>query len=167
MQETPGLGRSPGEGNGNSLQYSFLENSMDRGVWWATVRGVTESRTQPKWLSMHACSPALTSKRTIGKSIALTRRAFVGKVMLLLFNMLSRLVIAFLPRSKRLLISWLQSPSTVILEPPKNTVWHSHHLFLFYLPWSDGTGCHDLSFLSVEFEGSFSTLPFHSHQKAL
>ena len=56
---------------------------------------------------------------TIGKSIALTRRAFVGKVMLLLFNMLSRLVIAFLPRSKRLLISWLQSPSTVILEPPK------------------------------------------------
>ena len=56
---------------------------------------------------------------TIGKSIALTRRAFAGKVMLLLFNMLSRLVIAFLPRSKRLLISWLRSPSTVILEPRK------------------------------------------------
>ena len=54
-----------------------------------------------------------------GKIIALTRRAFVGKVMSLLFNMLSRLVIAFLPRSKRLLISWLQSPSAVILEPPK------------------------------------------------
>ena len=56
---------------------------------------------------------------TAGKIIALTRRTFVGKVMSLLFNMLSRLVITSLPRSKRLLISWLQSPSAVILEPPK------------------------------------------------
>ena len=54
---------------------------------------------------------------TTGKPIALTRQTFVGKVMSLLFNMLSRLVINFLPRKKRLLISWLQSPSTVILEP--------------------------------------------------
>ena len=56
---------------------------------------------------------------TTGKTIALTRQTFVGKVMSLLFNMLSRLVITFLPRSKRLLISWLESPSAVILEPPK------------------------------------------------
>ena len=56
---------------------------------------------------------------TTGKTIALTRWTFVGKVMSLLFNMLSRLVIIFLPRSKHLLISWLQSPSAVILEPPK------------------------------------------------
>ena len=56
---------------------------------------------------------------TTGKTIALTRRTFVGKLMSLLLNMLSRLVITFLPRSKRLLISWLQSPSAVILEPPK------------------------------------------------
>ena len=56
---------------------------------------------------------------TTGKTIALARRTFVGKVMSLLFNMLSRLVITFLPRSKCLLISWLQSPSAVILEPPK------------------------------------------------
>ena len=56
---------------------------------------------------------------TTGKTIALTRWTFVGKVMSLLFNMLSRLVITVLPRSKRLLISWLQSPSAVILEPPK------------------------------------------------
>ena len=56
---------------------------------------------------------------TTGKTIALTRRTFFGKVMSLLFNMLSRLVIAFLPRSKCLLFSWLQSPSAVILEPPK------------------------------------------------
>ena len=56
---------------------------------------------------------------TTGKTRALTRRTFVDKEMSLLFNMLSRLVITFLPRSKRLLISWLQSPSAVILEPPK------------------------------------------------
>ena len=59
---------------------------------------------------------------TTGKKIALTRQTLVGKVMSLLLNMLSRLVITFLPRSKRLLISWLQSPSAVILEPPKNKV---------------------------------------------
>ena len=56
---------------------------------------------------------------TTGKTIALTRWTFLGKVMSLLFSMLSRLVIAFLPRSKHLLISWLQSPSAMILEPPK------------------------------------------------
>ena len=56
---------------------------------------------------------------TTGKTVALTRQTFVGKVMSLLFNTLSRFVIAFLPRSKCLLISWLQSPSAVILEPPK------------------------------------------------
>ena len=56
---------------------------------------------------------------TTGKTIALTRQTFVGKVMSLLFNMLSSFVITFLPRSKHLLISWLQSPSAVILEPPK------------------------------------------------
>ena len=56
---------------------------------------------------------------TTRKTIALTRQTFVGKVMSFLFNMLSRLVITFLPRSKRILISWLQSPSAVILEPPK------------------------------------------------
>ena len=56
---------------------------------------------------------------TTGKTTALTRWTIVGKVMSLLFNMLSNLVITFLPRSKRLLISWLQSPSEVILEPPK------------------------------------------------
>ena len=86
---------------------------------------------------------------TSGKTIALTRWTFVGKVMSLLFNMLSRLVITFLPRSKRLLISWLQSPSAVILEPKKiksdtiSTVSPStcHEVM----------GCHDLSFLNVEF----------------
>ena len=85
---------------------------------------------------------------TTGKTIALTRWIFVGKVMSLLFNLLSRLVMAFLPRSKHLLISWLQSSSAVILEPPQNKICH---YFLIYLPWSDGLGCDDLSFLNVEF----------------
>ena len=85
---------------------------------------------------------------TTGNTIALTRWTFVGKVVSLLFNMVSRLVITFLPRSKRLLISWLQSPSAVILQPPKlksdtvSTVSPSIS--------HDGTGCHDLRFLNVE-----------------
>ena len=76
---------------------------------------------------------------TTGKTIALTRWTFVGKVISLFFNMLSRLVITFLPRSKRLLISWLQSPSAVILEPQKNKFWNCFHGFSIYFPWSDGT----------------------------
>ena len=87
---------------------------------------------------------------TTGKTVALTRRTFVGKVMSLLFNMLSKLAMAFLPRSKRILISWLQSPSAVILEPKKiksdtvSTVSPSicHELI--------GTRGHDLRFLNVE-----------------
>ena len=71
---------------------------------------------------------------TTGKSIALTRWNSVGKVMSLLFNMLSRLVIAFLPRSKYLWISWLQSPSAMILESPKSKVSHCFHCFPIYLP---------------------------------
>ena len=73
------------------------------------------------------------SYMTTGKTIALTRQTIVGKAMSLLFNMLSRLVITFFPRSKHLLISWLQSPSAVILEP-KKTVYLCFHCFLIYLP---------------------------------
>ena len=75
---------------------------------------------------------------TTGKTIALTRQTFVGKVMSLLLNMLSRLVISFLPRSKRLLISWLQLPSEVILETQKNKVSHCFHCFTIYLTWCWG-----------------------------
>ena len=73
--------------------------------------------------------PYMTTEETI----ALTRWTFVGKVMSLLFNMLSRLVITFLPKSKCLLISWLQSPSAMILEPPK-IVCHCFHYFPIYFP---------------------------------
>ena len=71
---------------------------------------------------------------TTGKTTALTRWTFVGKVMSLLFTVLSRLVIAFHPRSNHLLISWRQSPSAVILEPPQNKVCHCFHCFPIYFP---------------------------------
>ena len=85
---------------------------------------------------------------TTGKTIPLTRRTFVGKVMSLLFNMLSRLVIAFLPRRKHLLISWLQSPSAVILEPKKIK---SVIISIVSPSICHGIRCHDLSFLNVGF----------------
>ena len=86
---------------------------------------------------------------TTGKTIALTNRTFVGRVMSLLFNMLSRLVITFLPRSKRLLISWLQSPSAVTLEPPqiKSATVSTVSPSICYEVMGR---CHDLSFLNVE-----------------
>ena len=90
------------------------------------VQGILKSLLQhnSSKASIFQCSVFFTVQishpyMTTGKTIVLTRRTFVGKVMSLLFNMLSRLAIAFLPRSKRLLISWLQSPSAVILEPQK------------------------------------------------
>ena len=85
---------------------------------------------------------------TTGKTIVLTRQTFFDKVVSLLFNMLSRLVIAFLPRSKHLLISWLQSPSAVILESPKIK---SLTVSIVSPSTFHGTRCHDLSFLNVEF----------------
>ena len=95
---------------------------------------------------------------TTGKTIALTRRTFVGKVTSLLLNMLSRLVVTFLPRSKCLLNSWLQSPSAVILEPPKiKFVTVSIVSPSICHEVSDGTRCHDLSFLNVEPSANFST----------
>ena len=101
-------------------------------------------------LSFHH-SPTLTSIHDHWKNHSLDRQTFVGKVMSLLFNMLSRLVITFLPRSKRLLISWPQSPSAVILEPPKiksdtvSTVSPSISHEVMGPSLSD-----DLSFLNVE-----------------
>ena len=102
---------------------------------------------------------------TTGKTIALTRWIFVGKVMSLLFNMLFRLVIAFLPRSKCLLIYGLSHHLQWFWSPRKYS--HCFHCFPIYLPRSDGTGCHDLSFLKVEFKASFFTRLFHFHQEAL
>ena len=101
---------------------SFRMNWLDL----LSVQGTLKSLLQHHYskASILQCSTFFTVQishpyMTTGKTIALTRRTFVGRVMSLPFNTLSRLVIAFLPRSKRLLITWLQSPSAVILEPPK------------------------------------------------
>ena len=94
------------------------------------------------------------------KTTALTRQIFVSKMMSLFFNMRPRLVIAFVPGSKHLLISWLQSPSLVILEPKKIKVCLCFHCFHISLPWSDGTGCHDLSFWMLRFKPPFSLSSF-------
>ena len=85
---------------------------------------------------------------TNGKTIALIRQTFIDKEMSLLFNMLSRLIIAFLPRRKHLLISWLQSPSPVILEPKKIK---SVIISIVSPSICHGIRCHDLSFLNVGF----------------
>ena len=101
---------------------SFTMDWLDLLAVQGTLKSLLQHHTSKA--SILRCSASYTVKlshpyMTIGKTIALTIRTFVDKVMSLLFNMLSRLVITFLPRSKRLLISWLQSPSAVILEPRK------------------------------------------------
>ena len=107
------------------------------------------SKTSILWCSAFFIVQLSHPYMTTGKTIALTRWTIIDKVRPLLSNMLSRLVITFLPRSKHLLISWLQSPSAVIWDP-KEIVNHCFHCFPIYLPWSDGARCHDLSFLNVE-----------------
>ena len=102
------------------------------------------------WCSAFFMVPLSHPYVTTGKTIALTSWAFYSKMMSLLFNILFRFVIAYLPKSKHLLILWLQSTSAVILEPRKiksATVFIFNHLFVT----SDGNRCHDLSFLNVEF----------------
>ena len=103
---------------------------------------------------------------TTGKTIALTRKTFVSNAMFLLFNILSRFVIVFLPWSKRLLILWLQSPSAVILEPKK--------IKSLTVSIVSPSICHEVMgpdamifvFFNVEFQASFFTLFFHFHQEA-
>ena len=113
-----------GQSIGVSASTSILPvNTQDRSPleWtgWISLQTKGLSRVfSNTTVQKHLYSPTLTSIHDYWKTTALTRRTFVGKVMSLLFNMLSRLVITFLSRSKHLLISWLQSPSAVILEPP-------------------------------------------------
>ena len=123
---------SGGQSNGVSVSLSVLPmNSQDWSPLGWTGWISLQSRTLKSLLQHHSTKASILWHSaffivqlshpyiTTGKTIALTRQTFVGKVMSLFFNMLSRLVITFLPRSKHLFISWLQSPSAVILEPPK------------------------------------------------
>ena len=104
------------------------------------------SKTSILWRSAFFIVQLSHPYMTTGKTIALTRQTFVGKVMSLIVNILSRLVITFLPRSKHLLISWLHSSSAVILETKK-----IKSVTVSTVPQCDGTRCHDLSFLNVQF----------------
>ena len=101
---------------------SFRMDWLDLLVVQGTLKSLLQhhsSKASILWCSACFIVQLSHAYMTTGKTIALTRQTFVGKVMSLLFKMVSRLVIAFLPRSKHLLISWLQSPSAVILEPKK------------------------------------------------
>ena len=153
--------RSAEEGNGNPLQYSCQENLMDRGAWWATVHGITRVRygsatkPPPIFFMVQLSHPYTTT----GKTIALTIWTFVYKVMSLLFNMLSRLVIAFLSRSKCLLISCLQWPSAVILEPKKIKSLTVSPSIGHEVMWPDA-----MILVSLMFSASFFFLLFHLHQ---
>ena len=102
-----------------SLRMDWLDLLAVQGTLSRVFSNTHSSKASILWCSGFLIVQLSHPYTTTGKTIALTRRTFVGKVRSLLFNMLSRLVIAFLPRSKRLLISWLQSPSAVILEPQK------------------------------------------------
>ena len=97
------------------------------------------------------CSPILTSTHDYWKNHSFDYMDLCWQSVSLLFNMLSRFVIAFLPRSRRLLISWLQSTICSDFGAPQNKVSHFFHSFPVYLPWSDENGCHNLCFLNVEF----------------
>ena len=122
------------------------------------------SKTSKLWRSAFFMVQLSHPYMTIGKTIA-HQMNFYWQNNVSAFNKLSSLVITFLPRSKHLLISWVQSPSAVTLKPPK-IVSHCFHCYPVYLPWSDGTRCNYLNFLNVEFYVKFSTLLFHFHQKA-
>ena len=132
---------------------SFRMDWLDLFAVQGTLKSLLQyhsSKTSILWCSPFFIVQISHPYTTTGKTIALTRQTFVGKVMSLLYNMLYKFVINFHPRSKCLLILWMQSPSAVILERPK-IVCHCFHCFPIYLPLSDGTGCYDLSFLNVEF----------------
>ena len=106
----------------NTQDLSFRMDWLDLPAVEGTLKSLLQhhsSKASILWLSAFFTVQLSHPYMTTGKTIALTTWTFAGKVMSLLFNMLSRLVITFLPRSKCLLISWLQSPSAVILEPPQ------------------------------------------------
>ena len=134
--------------NEYSVMTSFRIDWFDPLAVQGTLKSLLQHHSSKASILQHSAFfivQLLHPYMTTGKTIALTRRTLIRKVISLLFNMLSSLVIAFLSKSELLLISWLQSPSAVILQPPKiksNTV--------STVSPSDGTECHDLSFLNIE-----------------
>ena len=131
----------PGILQARTLEWVAIAFS-NAGKWKVKVKSLSPARLlATPWTAAHQAPP----------SMGFSRQECWSGVPLPSPNKLSRLVITFLSRNKCVLISWLQSPSAVILEPPpQNKVCHCFHCFPIYLPWSDGTGCHDLSFLNLE-----------------
>ena len=122
--------------NGHPGLISFRMDWLDLLAVQGTLKSLLQHHSSKASIHRHSAFfivQLLHPYMTTGKTITLTRQIFVGKVTSLLFNILSRLVIAFLPRSKRLLISWLQSPSAVILEPQKIKC-VCFHCFPIYFP---------------------------------
>ena len=141
---------------------SFKMNLLDLVAVQGTLKSLLQHHSSKSSILQHSAFFIVQLSHpymTTGKTIALARRTFVGKVMSLPFNMLSRLVITFLPRSKHLLISWLQSIHSDF-GAQKNKVSHSLHYFPIYLSWSDGTRCHDLIFWMLSFKPTFSLSSF-------
>ena len=135
--------------NGHSGLISPSMDWLDLLAVQGTLKSLLQhhsSKASILWLSAFFTVQLSHPYMTTGKTSAWTTQTFAGKVMSLLFYILSRLVITFLPRSKRLLIFWLHSPSAVILRPKNKDCYY----FPIYFPWSYGTRCHDLSFLNVE-----------------
>ena len=132
---------------------SFRMNWLDLLAVQGNLKSLLQhysSKTSILWHSAFFIVQLSNPYMTIGKTIALTRLTFVGKLISLLSNMLSRLVIAFLPRSKCLLISCMQSPSAVILEPKKIKSVTVYIVSPFICHRAMGPRCHDLCFLNVE-----------------
>ena len=127
---------------------SFRIDSFDLCAVKETLKSLFQHHTSKHQFNL-LYGPTLTSVLTTGINIPFTIQTCIGKVMFLLFNMLSRFIITFLPRSKCLLISWLQSLFAVF-GAQENNVCHCFHCFPIYLPSSDGTRCHDLHFLNLE-----------------
>ena len=124
---------------------------------WISLQSKGLSSPTPQFKSINSSAlsflygPTLTSIHDHWKNHSFDIWTFVGKVMSLLFNMLSRLVIAFLPKEQASFNFMAAITICSDLGAQKNKISHCFHCFPIYLPWSDGTGCHDLSFLNVEF----------------
>ena len=158
---------SGGQSIGASVSSSVLPMNIQDWFDLLAVQGTLKSllqhhsaKTSILWCSGFFVVQLSHPYMTAGKAIALTRQTFVGKVLFLLFDMLSRLIIAFLPRSKHLLISWLQSPSAVMLEPPK--------IKFFTVSIVSPSICHEVmgpdvmtfAFWMLSFKPAFSLSPF-------
>ena len=130
--------------NEHSGLISFRMDWLDLLAVQGTLKSLLQyhrSKASILWCSAFFIVQLSHPYMTTGKTIALTRWTFVGKVMSLLLNMLSRLVIAFVPRSKHLLISWCSHYLQWFCSPPQNKVCHCFHCFPIYLPWSDVYTC--------------------------